>query len=225
MSFANYLKKCPPHEKFRRALGIGTVASSYGSTDITQWATAELLGNVGKFGQSEHRLRLHRFAMKCRSTSSQLYEEVLTLWRTSIRANSDPVAALLDMREMEDENLQAYAYYCIVRTHSYTIAKDARLTTLDRLRLALGSLGLPPNPCTCYPTLEAPTTCVVCTQAAHGGRSLWDIFTRSDIGISLADNSLDLSFLARTSVPNQRTAENDEASPGPVVDVASTWFE
>jgi len=222
LSFIDYSKRCPPHRKFRRALGIGSLASSYGSADITQWALDQLLGNVNRFGQSKHRPRLHRLAMKCRSTSPQLYEEVLRPWRTSIRANSDPVAALLDMKRMEDKNLQAYAYYCIVRTHSHTIAKDARLTTLDRVRLALGSLGLSPNPCTCDPSFAAVAICEVCTQGVHGERSLWDIFTRSDIGVSLTDNSLDLSLLDGPSALNRHTPHIDEPSPSTTQNVAST---
>jgi len=77
------------------------------------------------------------------------------------------------------------------------LAADRRLTVLDRVRLTLGSTNLRRYSVRCsaqHQQVAAGSMCPV--QESYDGRSLWTLFTRSEIGFGLDDSSLDLSFLA-----------------------------
>jgi len=142
-----------------------------------------------------------------------------------ISSSSDPIGALEVTQRIQDQFMQAYVYYHILRKTAGEIADDPRLTTLDRLRLMNGSLNLlryEKSHCDCYHKqdygccshlqirVQTTTNEYQWTPKAAAGlqdkydtHTLWDLFTRSPLGIKLSDG-LDVSHLAvpRREEPN-----------------------
>ena len=191
VNYLRYTALCPAAERFRRALGAGIIAHFYNMANIRQWAIVELSERINSCAGLDVVPRLHRFAAVCRGGSPAFYKLAHHACHEQIKTTSDPVAALLAAKELADIELQAYAYAHILRNKSDTIASDVRLTTLDRIRLTLGSLNLKSYPCHCFKRDLLPRC--NCVKDTYGGRSLWDVFTRSEMGFSLADSTLDLS--------------------------------
>jgi len=197
ISFLSYTKKCPGTEKFRRALGIGSVANFYDATDIADWAIGELVGRIDLYATPALLPRLHKFSEDCRDISPGLHQSVIAKWRKVIQTTPDPVAGLLSAKEVHDHYLQSHAYFCILGVSTETLAADHRLTILDRVRLTLGSMNLRRYCVGCdWQQQQFTARCACPAQESYDGRSLWTLFTQSDMGYSLADSSLDLSFLA-----------------------------
>jgi len=187
-------------EKFRRALGIGFVANFYEAIDITRWAINELLEHIDSSATPELLPRLHRFSEDCRDLSPVLHEAVQTTWLKVLGTTPDPVAGLLATKEIHDQYLQSHAYFYVLRASVETIATDSRLTTLDRLRLIIGSLNLRRYCQSCSLQIQQVGKCTCAPQDRYDGCSLWDLFVQSDWGFNLADDALDLSFLALSSL-------------------------
>jgi len=134
-----------------------------------------------------------------------------------ISSSPDPVAALGAAKSIQDQYLQAYAYYHVLKKTSGQIADDTRLDELDRLRLIIGSLNLrryEVPACNCsdrnvkydgynrhygyrqhtHEPLQATTDERLWTpqtsaplQDKYDTHTLWDLFTRSPLGIQLSD--------------------------------------
>ena len=203
LNLLKYIKKCPVTEKFRRALRIGLIANYYSASTIRRWAIEELQEHIVTCARLENLPLLHRFAASCRYVAPTFYRAVHDAWRSTIRSTPDPVAALIAAKEAGDQSIQAFAYAYILRTRSGgTIAADPRLTTLDRVRLNVGSLNLQPYPCGCKTASLSPTISFCrCVKETYEDHSLWGLFTHSEMGFTLADNSLDLSALALPQSP------------------------
>ena len=169
ISFADYNAKCPAAEKFRRALGIATIANFYGSSSITKWAVAELLARLFTCCTAELLPRLHRLATACSDVSPKFHAAVRQQWCTMIGTTTDPVATLCAAKEIDDTYLQAYAYFHVLQKTNGEISKDARLTPLDRMRLLVGSMNLRR-----YDDMDCPCTDLGTYHRSSGGESLGD---------------------------------------------------
>jgi len=170
--------------------------------------------------------KLHRLGELCREINSDLANKSRDAWKRMISSSSDPVAALVAAKSVHDEYLQAYAYFHILKKTTGQIADDTRLNALDRFRLMAGSLNLRryevPVPAYCnyscwewqsysrcghVPALSQGTTdeyqwapkTTAPLQDEYGTHTLWDLFTRSPLGLKLSDG-LDASHFA---LPNR----------------------
>ena len=183
-------------EKFRRALGIGIVANFYEAIDITRWAINELLEHIDNSATPVMLPRLHKFSEDCRDLSPVLHQTVRAAWLKVLQTTPDPVAELLATKEIDNQYLQSHAYFYVLRASVDTIATDSRLTNLDRLRLIIGSLNIRRYCQSCSSQIKQSTKCTCAPRDQYDGCSLWDLFVQSDMGFNLADDTLDLSFLA-----------------------------
>lgn len=219
ISFQAYLNNCPSAERFRRALGITSIAHFYEATELIRWAIKELLDYLEEGSTPEFLARLYRLGALCHDIDPALAEKTFIAWKRMISTSDDPIAALGNAKGVQDEYLQAYAYYHILQKTTGQIADDTRLTTLDRLRLMAGSLNLrryETPACNCsnrHLQVTGPVSFTTFAQVAHthrpvqatrneyrwsprvevpeldnyDGHTLWNLFTRSPLGINLSD--------------------------------------
>jgi len=209
LSFKEYTAKCPTVERFRRALGIASIAHFYEAADVTRWAISEVLAYLEQGSTPEFLPRLYQLGELCREINPDLANSSREAWKRMISTSSDSIAALMAAKSVHDEYLQAYAYFHILKKTTGQIADDTRLTTLDRLRLITGALNLRRyefQDCNCYdkryrgscshmyvqsqgttdeyqwtPNVSIPL------QDKYDTHTLWDLFTRSPFGIKLSD--------------------------------------
>jgi len=190
------MANCAAPVRFDRALGIAAIAHFYDAAKVTQWAIGELLQYMSACTTPILLPRLHHVAHACRDVSQKLHDDVMAQWRSAIDATQDPVWFLVATKKIKDEQLQARAYFAILSKMKIgQIADERRLTTLDRLRLLLGATTLRRYEATkplnqfqekerdWFPRLN------LAPRDMYGDRSLWDMFTRSDIGIVLKDEA------------------------------------
>jgi len=227
ISFQDYISNCPKAERFRRALGMTSIAHFYESTEIARWAIKELLEHLNIGLTPEMLPKLYRLGELCRDINPNLAQETGEAWKRMISSSSDPIAAFEATQRIQDQYMQAYAYYHILKKTAGEIADDPRLTTLDRLRLMNGSLNLlryEKSHCNCHnkqyyggcshlqirvqkTTDEYQWTpkAVAPLQDTYDTHTLWDLFTRSPLGIKLSDG-LDASHFALSNREGANTS-------------------
>ncbi|KAH7101908.1 hypothetical protein BKA62DRAFT_701784 [Auriculariales sp. MPI-PUGE-AT-0066] len=209
LEYENYKTKCPDDEQFRRALGIASMAHFYQAMDIARWAIGQLLLLLpsSNITAADTLKRIHSFSLRARDLEPQLSQKVREYWCNQVRSSQDPVVWLRASQDAADEYLQAYAYYHILKLKNVTIRTDARLSALDKLRLHVGVFNLLRYQgvgCTCAsaqvlqtghlcgrtvdPDEWSPTSSVPLKES-YGAWSLWDMFTRSPMGLVLTDQS------------------------------------
>jgi len=227
LSYEEYTSKCPKAGRLRRGLAVASIAHFYEATEIAQWGIKEILAFMEEGSGPEFLSKLHRLGELCREINSDLANRSRDVWKRMISSSSDPVAALVAAKSVQDEYLQAYAYYHVLQKTTGQIADDTRLNALDRFRLMAGALNLRryevPVPaaycrsncwqwqnggrCPHVPAVSQGTTdeyqwtpnARVSLQDTYGTHTLWDLFTRSPLGLKLSDG-LDASHFA---LPNR----------------------
>ncbi|KAH7101921.1 hypothetical protein BKA62DRAFT_770145 [Auriculariales sp. MPI-PUGE-AT-0066] len=207
LEFENYKAQCPKEERFRHALSIASIAHFYQATDIARWAIAELLALLPSSNIKEHDILtgIHSFSTRALDIEPQLLRKVQEYWCQQVTTSTDPVLWLRAARSAQDQYLQAYAYYYILKLKNLALRSDPRLSTIDKLRLQCGAVNLlrfQGQSCSCTNVLNNGHTCgrtvdpdewTAATSVAlkdfYGSWSLWDMFTRSAMGLELADES------------------------------------
>ncbi|KAH7101906.1 hypothetical protein BKA62DRAFT_671588 [Auriculariales sp. MPI-PUGE-AT-0066] len=141
------LKSAPwSQEILIQMLNIASIAHFYQCSDIVKWAIVELREYSQSTTSDSIPLsllpRLYSFARRASDISSELLDQVRTHWCHLTRSATDPVDWLVRANEVQDEYLQAYAYFHILRLRYDTICAETRLSRLDKQRVTLGSLNL-----------------------------------------------------------------------------------
>ncbi|KAH7101902.1 hypothetical protein BKA62DRAFT_159300 [Auriculariales sp. MPI-PUGE-AT-0066] len=209
--FAEFMDRSTTLERFDRILGIASIGHFYKCLDISVWAAAQimlLLPNCGVTSCTTLR-RLYDFAARCSDIAPDLSTRAQNYCCQEIQKSEDPILWLVIAKHLEDQYLQAYAYFHILKLKNAVIRPDMRLSTLDKIRLHTGALNLRrfepvaclsgcfrfsrshksdcdrspevrQNPDTWSPDPRAPL------QTQYGEESLWDMFDRSPMGFSLS---------------------------------------
>ncbi|KAH7101904.1 hypothetical protein BKA62DRAFT_701774 [Auriculariales sp. MPI-PUGE-AT-0066] len=209
--FADFMNNSTKPQRFDRILSIASIAHFYQCFEIIDWAVLEILDLFPACGVSDLQTlqRLYTLATRCGDQAPDLFELAQSYCYQEIQDSTDPVSWLCAAKEVDDPYLQAYAYFHILKLRNADIRDDARLSTLDRIRLHTGALNLRrfepvaclsgcfrfsrshksdcdrspavrQNPDTWSPDPRAPL------QTHYGEDSLWDMFDRSPMGFSLS---------------------------------------
>ncbi|KAH7101907.1 hypothetical protein BKA62DRAFT_829742 [Auriculariales sp. MPI-PUGE-AT-0066] len=198
-----------------QVLNIASIAHFYQCADAVKWTIGELRQYFQSITLDSIPItlmpRLYCFARRATDISPELVDEVRTQWCHLTREATDPVGWLVRANEVQDEYLQAYAYFHILRLRNDTICAETRLSTLDKQRLTLGSSNLKQYEVDhdCPPGRPGHSYISKCRQAekvsldqdawslnttaplqdTYGKMSLWDIFTRSPLGYTLVETT------------------------------------
>ncbi|KAH7094177.1 hypothetical protein BKA62DRAFT_720974 [Auriculariales sp. MPI-PUGE-AT-0066] len=239
VEFIKWDKECTGDARFRRLLGIAAIAHVYQAPDVVAWSVAQLLPLLSSVPVRDVATvkRLYDFALRAEGVDPQLQTQCRDYWCSRVRESSDPIEWLLAAHSLNNQYLQAYAYFHILGCSGATLASDSRLTVVDRLRLLVGVTNLrrftkPKSICACTPNrkrcsciqcgrpvirsycdschkweqfpvepvsedqaqhsstiapitnqpAEAPIMSDVILQDDYGTLSLWEVFTRSELG-------------------------------------------
>ncbi|KAH7101884.1 hypothetical protein BKA62DRAFT_159082 [Auriculariales sp. MPI-PUGE-AT-0066] len=202
--FADYLQNCPIEQRVHRSLSIARLAHFYEASTILAWALKELTSLLpsSNVRDSSTLKCIYVFA---RDASKDLLDKLNEHWCQQVRSSADPVDWLIAARDVDDKYLQAYAYFHILNKTNAQLHEEKRLSTLDKLRLSMGTINLrryQQNGCGCNnpysyghrcgqtqdpdqwsPKVTAPL------QVKYGNESLWDMFAHSPMGFDLADGT------------------------------------
>ncbi|KAH7101881.1 hypothetical protein BKA62DRAFT_158955 [Auriculariales sp. MPI-PUGE-AT-0066] len=202
--FNEYLDKCPTDQRIRCASSIASLAHFYESSSISTWALTELTSLLSK-SNLQDKDTLTRIYVFASDANAQLLSLLKVHWHRQLDCSSDPVIWLVAARDVGDQELQAYAYFYILRKTNLEIRQDPRLSTLDRLRLTTGTVNLlrfQQNECGCSDPYSNGHNCEALTDpdqwspqptapldTSYEGVSLWEMFTKSPMGFDLIDGA------------------------------------
>ncbi|KAH7094184.1 hypothetical protein BKA62DRAFT_720989 [Auriculariales sp. MPI-PUGE-AT-0066] len=144
LEFSKWDGESTGEARFSRVLGIATIAHVYQAGDIVTWAVAQILGLLPALPVRDIVVvkRLYEFSLRADGVDPQLPKQSRDYWCSRVIETSDPVEWLLAAKELDDQYLQAYAYFHILKCTGVKVASDTRLTVLDRVRLLLGVTNL-----------------------------------------------------------------------------------
>ncbi|KAH7101924.1 hypothetical protein BKA62DRAFT_701817 [Auriculariales sp. MPI-PUGE-AT-0066] len=143
--FADWMTLSTRPERFARVISIASMAHFYQCWEITSWAgdqLSELLPCCGVVDFNTLK-RLYKFASFSSEHAPKLIEQVRTYWCQKIEASNDPVSWLAGAKDLQDQYLQAIAYFHILRLGNAKIKSNTGLSPLDRIRLQTGAMNLP----------------------------------------------------------------------------------
>ncbi|KAH7096469.1 hypothetical protein BKA62DRAFT_510166 [Auriculariales sp. MPI-PUGE-AT-0066] len=225
--FKEYNAKCAPKKRYHRALNIASIAHFYQATAITEWAVSELFELRPSCGalDLETLKKMHEFASRYGDRPDFL-PWVQEYWCDQVDESEDPVGWLVAAKEVRNTYLQAYAYFYVLRKSNSVLRDDNRLTMLDRMRLHMGAANLQRHglegykcdstmwdghtPAYIPPSRRNTYTGDVCDPRSwlprtntplrklYDGVSLWNMFTRSPMGLDLPDGT-EISIPASSS--------------------------
>ncbi|KAH7096763.1 hypothetical protein BKA62DRAFT_718643 [Auriculariales sp. MPI-PUGE-AT-0066] len=200
MQFQQYANRVPETIRFQRSISIAAVAATYQANAIAEWAIQQIMEMLPRRSVDPelltwlYHLARHYPDITLPAEGRWFSRTVTSKWCSQLVEASDPVPWLIAARNVQDTALRAQAYYFILqRRMAGQIAGDDRLSRLDRIRLSVGALNLRRHQrgtitYTPYdgdarnwqPRVECLPTHV---RNEYDGVSLWDIFTRSPLGI------------------------------------------
>ncbi|KAH7101882.1 hypothetical protein BKA62DRAFT_701700 [Auriculariales sp. MPI-PUGE-AT-0066] len=178
------------------------MAHFYEASTMCTWALQELVTLLPMSNLTDVAVlkRLYVFATDADQRLCQIFKEY---WLQLVESSADPVEWLIAAKDIRDEYLQAHAYFHILKKTNAEIRAEPRLSTIDKLRLNIGTTNLrryQVDGCGCVnphyyghicghtqdPDQWSPKTRAP-LQANYGTLSLWDMFTRSPMGFDLTD--------------------------------------
>ncbi|KAH7101899.1 hypothetical protein BKA62DRAFT_701758 [Auriculariales sp. MPI-PUGE-AT-0066] len=218
LEFADFITKATVTERFTRALGIASMAHFYQCSKILEWAITQLIDFLPSCGvtNAETLQRLYAFASRCMDQAPELLPKVSNYCKQQIQSSTDPTSWLDIAKHLQDKDLQAVAYFHILKLKHADIGPDKRLSTLDKIRLTNGALNFQRNQ-----TVECGCGCLqgskwkspsrsqgdqseispsqmrdhntwlpnphVPLLSHHGEDSLWNMFDRSPMGFTVSE--------------------------------------
>ncbi|KAH7097838.1 hypothetical protein BKA62DRAFT_414102 [Auriculariales sp. MPI-PUGE-AT-0066] len=202
-TFDTYAIEADVEARFLRWLAIATVADEYNATEISRWTVDKMVDLLPRYDCGPIQLvRLYRLAANLILVQQLAFESVWIHWAAKIEQSPDPVVWIIPARDVHDNLLQARAYLYVLKRHSVQgIAEDARLDSLDRVRLFVGAVNLRDLNI----NIERPAPSI------YVGNLLWDAFTKCSMGFELPDGA-DLSVLDSSHVPTHPSLSAAPAS-------------